>query len=105
MMEWWQSIILGIVEGITEFLPISSTGHLTVAEKLMGMPISDPTVTAYTAMIQVGAMIAARAVIVAIGPSARSAPRPAPPTPRTEIAGARTARAGRPGCRHGEARR
>lgn len=59
MMEWWQSIILGIVEGITEFLPISSTGHLTVAEKLMGMPISDPTVTAYTAMIQVGAMIAA----------------------------------------------
>lgn len=58
MINWWQSIVLGIVEGITEFLPISSTGHLTVTEKLMGLPIDDPSVTAYTAIIQVGAMIA-----------------------------------------------
>ena len=58
MINWWQSIVLGIVEGITEFLPISSTGHLTVAEKLMGVPIDDPSITAYTAIIQVGAMIA-----------------------------------------------
>ncbi|MCW3159617.1 undecaprenyl-diphosphate phosphatase [Micropruina sonneratiae] len=57
-MNWWQSIVLGIVEGITEFLPISSTGHLTVTEKLMGLPIDDASVTAYTAIIQVGAMIA-----------------------------------------------
>lgn len=58
MISWWQSIVLGIVEGITEFLPISSTGHLTVTEKLMGLPIDDPSVTAYTAIIQIGAMIA-----------------------------------------------
>jgi undecaprenyl-diphosphatase len=58
MISWWQSIVLGIVEGITEFLPISSTGHLTVTEKLMGLPIDDPSVTAYTAIIQVGAMVA-----------------------------------------------
>ena len=58
MINWWQSIVLGIVEGITEFLPISSTGHLTVAETLMGVPIDDPSITAYTAIIQVGAMIA-----------------------------------------------
>lgn len=58
MLEWWESVILGIVEGVTEFLPISSTGHLTVAEKLMGLPINDPSVTAYTAIIQVGAMAA-----------------------------------------------
>ncbi|MFT4294980.1 MAG: undecaprenyl-diphosphate phosphatase [Micropruina sp.] len=57
-MNWWQSIVLGIIEGITEFLPISSTGHLTVSEKLMGLPIDDASVTAYTAIIQVGAMIA-----------------------------------------------
>lgn len=57
-MEWWQSVILGIVEGITEFLPISSTGHLNVVEKLMGMDISDRGITAYTAFIQIGAMIA-----------------------------------------------
>ncbi len=58
MISWWQSIVLGIVEGITEFLPISSTGHLTLVEKLMGVQIDDPSVTAYTAVIQVGAMIA-----------------------------------------------
>lgn len=58
MLAWWQSIILGIVEGVTEFLPISSTGHLTIAEAFMGFPIDAPSVTAYTAIIQVGAMAA-----------------------------------------------
>lgn len=58
-MEWWQAIILGIVEGVTEFLPVSSTGHLTIVEKLMGMKINDPSLTAFTAIIQIGAIIAA----------------------------------------------
>ncbi len=57
-MEIWQAIILGIVEGVTEFLPISSTGHLTIAEELMGLPIDDPAVTGFTAVIQVGAIVA-----------------------------------------------
>jgi undecaprenyl-diphosphatase len=57
-MSLWEAIILGIVEGITEFLPISSTGHLTITEKLLGMPVDDPAVTAYTAVIQVGAIAA-----------------------------------------------
>ena len=51
-------IILGIVEGLTEFLPVSSTGHLTIAEKLLGLSVDDPAVTAYTATIQLGAIAA-----------------------------------------------
>lgn len=57
-MSIWEAIILGIVEGITEFLPVSSTGHLTITEKLLGLPVDDPAVTAYTAVIQVGAIAA-----------------------------------------------
>lgn len=53
-----QALILGIVEGLTEFLPVSSTGHLTIVEKLLGLKIDDPGVTAFTAIIQVGAIVA-----------------------------------------------
>lgn len=58
-MEWWQAIILGIIEGITEFLPVSSTGHLTIAQKLFGMQLDDPSLTAFTVIIQIGAIVAA----------------------------------------------
>jgi undecaprenyl-diphosphatase len=57
-VDYLQSIILGIVEGLTEFLPVSSTGHLTIAEKLLGLEVDDPAVTAYTAVIQMGAIAA-----------------------------------------------
>lgn len=57
-MDFFQALILGIVEGLTEFLPVSSTGHLTIVEKLLGLQIDDKTVTAFTAVIQVGAIIA-----------------------------------------------
>ena len=57
-LSYVQSVILGIVEGLTEFLPVSSTGHLTVTEKLLGLDVADPAVTAYTAIIQLGAIVA-----------------------------------------------
>ncbi|MZD06934.1 undecaprenyl-diphosphate phosphatase, partial [Streptomyces sp. SID5785] len=53
-----QSVILGIVEGITEFLPVSSTGHLKITEGLMDIPVDDPAVVGFTAVIQVGAIAA-----------------------------------------------
>ena len=57
-MDIVQAIVLGVVEGITEFLPVSSTGHLTITEKLLGLKINDPGVTAFTAIIQMGAILA-----------------------------------------------
>ena len=57
-MNIWEAVLLGFVEGITEFLPISSTGHLTILEKLLGYSINDPDITAFTAIIQVGAVLA-----------------------------------------------
>lgn len=57
-MHLWEAVVLGAVEGFTEFLPVSSTGHLTIVEKLMGYSIDDPDVTAFTAIIQVGAVLA-----------------------------------------------
>ncbi len=58
-MEIWEAIVLGVVEGVTEFLPVSSTGHLTITEKLLGLRVDDPAVTGFTAVIQVGAILAA----------------------------------------------
>ena len=57
-MDYLQAVILGIVEGLTEFLPVSSTGHLTITEKILGLKVDDPGITAYTAVIQVGAILA-----------------------------------------------
>jgi undecaprenyl-diphosphatase len=53
-----QAVVLGAVEGVTEFLPVSSTGHLKIAEGLMGIPVDDHAVVGFSAVIQVGAIAA-----------------------------------------------
>ena len=58
MNPYIQSILLGIVEGLTEFLPVSSTAHLRIAEALMKIPLDDAYWKMYTIVIQLGAILA-----------------------------------------------
>ncbi|GAA3880079.1 undecaprenyl-diphosphate phosphatase [Streptomyces lacrimifluminis] len=53
-----QAVVLGAVEGVTEFLPVSSTGHLKITEGLMNIPVDDNAVVGFSAVIQVGAIAA-----------------------------------------------
>jgi undecaprenyl-diphosphatase len=57
-LSYLHSVVLGVVEGLTEFLPVSSTGHLTITEGLLGLKVDDPAVTSFTAVIQLGAIVA-----------------------------------------------
>ena len=53
-MNWWQAIVLGLVQGLTEFLPVSSSGHLMIARELLGVDASnflDFTVTVHLATV------------------------------------------------------
>jgi undecaprenyl-diphosphatase len=52
------SVLLGIVEGLTEFLPVSSTAHLRISEALLHINLTDPYWKMYTVVIQLGAILA-----------------------------------------------
>ena len=58
MNVYIQSLLLGIVEGLTEFLPVSSTAHLRIAEAAMRIPLDDAYWIMYTIVIQAGAILA-----------------------------------------------
>lgn len=60
MQDFLNAILLGVVEGLTEFLPVSSTAHLLIAERLLGL--EGPRWEAFTIVIQLGAILAVVAV-------------------------------------------
>lgn len=56
-MTLFQAIILGIIEGLTEFLPVSSTGHLIIGSALLGLDTKDPFVQLFIVAIQLGTIL------------------------------------------------
>ncbi len=63
LLTWWEAAILGVVEGLTEYLPISSTGHLLITARLLGLPDEKGSagleaVNTYVIAIQFGAIVA-----------------------------------------------
>jgi undecaprenyl-diphosphatase len=57
-MAFWQVVVLGIIQGLTELLPVSSSAHVVVAEKLMGLDPSSPEMTLLLVMLHTGTMFA-----------------------------------------------
>src|SRR3954466_9858347 len=58
MHEYLVSLLLGIIEGLTEFLPVSSTAHLRIAEALLGIDLASGYWKMYSIVIQLGAILA-----------------------------------------------
>ncbi len=58
MSDYWIAFLSGIVEGLTEFLPVSSTAHIVITQKLLGVQLDSPFWKMFTVVIQLGAILA-----------------------------------------------
>ena len=58
ILEWLKALLYGIVEGITEWLPVSSTGHLILLEEIMSLKVSEAFYEMFQVVIQLGAILA-----------------------------------------------
>ena len=58
MLDWLKILFLGLVQGVTEWLPISSTGHLILLERLFPLPVSEEFFALFSVVIQLGSIAA-----------------------------------------------
>lgn len=63
MLSVWKAAVLGIIQGATEFLPISSSGHLVVAQQLMGWNDTGAAILAFDIVLHIGTLVAVIAVL------------------------------------------
>ena len=57
MSDYWVAVLVGIVEGLTEFLPVSSTAHIVLTQAALGMRLDDPFWKMFSVVIQLGAIL------------------------------------------------
>lgn len=60
-MQWWQAIVLGLTQGLTEFLPVSSSGHLTFLQRVLGIDIGGAALF-FNIILHLGTLVAVLAV-------------------------------------------
>src|SRR3954469_3823493 len=56
-MDWWQAVVIGVVEGLTEYLPVSSTAHILLTQRALGLSQGEAA-DAYAVCVQAGAILA-----------------------------------------------
>ena len=62
-MSWWQALILGIVQGLTEFLPVSSSGHLTIAQTILGIEFQEGDMLLFDVLVHAATVCATLIVL------------------------------------------
>ena len=75
IIEALKSLLIGIVEGITEWLPISSTGHMILVDEFVKLQVSDAFLALFLVVVQLGAILAKIPGTSTLNPSRRRKPR------------------------------
>ncbi len=56
-MTWWQAILLGLIQGLTEFLPVSSSGHLVLGQHLLGLDVAEAKDVTFEVFVHFGTVL------------------------------------------------